>query len=339
MFENGVSISGDSLRDYMHEIEESNTVNGKPVYYWKDIKCERIPEGAGQVMLVNCKDVLVENQELNNVSDGIDIVFSSNITIRNNTCSNSRSIGVYISHSSNSSISNNDCSNSWAGIYLDDSNYSSMSNNNCSNNCAGICLDDSTNNSISSNDCSKNLYGIFLDDSSNNSVSSNDCSNNSVGISLDGSSNNNISINKCINNNLYGNYPYPSGIHIYRSCNNSISSNDCLNNFCGISFDDSSNNVIYLNNFINNTDNIDYLFPATTNVWSSPPQLNYTYDGKTFTNYLGNYWDDYEGTDANGDGIGDSSHNIDSDRDNFPLVMPIENYSVESENISEQNEV
>ena len=337
MHEGGISIRGDSLIDYTHEIDESNTVNGKPVYYWLDIESERIPDGAGQVMLVNCKDVLVENQELDNICVGIDVVFSSNITIRNNTCSNSQNIGIYISHSSNSSISGNNCLNSWAGIWLGDSSYSSISNNNCSNNCNGICLDDSSNITIPSNDCSNNLYGIHLFSSStNNSISSNNCSNNSVGISLDGSSNNNVSINKCINNNLYGNYPYPSGIRLYRSCDNSISNNDCSNNFCGISFDDSSNNVIYLNNFINNTDNIDYLSPTTTNVWSSPPQLNYTYGGKTFTNYLGNYWDDYTGSDSDKDGIGDSPCCIDSDRDNYPLMMPFENYSVESENISEQ---
>jgi parallel beta-helix repeat protein len=76
--------------DYTHEIDESNTVNGKPVYYWKDREGGKIPNGAGQVILVNCTNVIVENQNLNNASIGIQLAFSSSITIKNNICSNNR---------------------------------------------------------------------------------------------------------------------------------------------------------------------------------------------------------------------------------------------------------
>ena len=48
--------------------------------------------------------------------------------------------------------------------------------------------------------------------------------------------------------------------------------------------------------------------------------------GKTYTNYLGNYWDDYTGTDADGDGIGDTPYSIDFDKDNYPLMESWENY-------------
>jgi len=91
MLENGIIILGDSLSDYTHEIDESNTVNGKPVYYWKDVNGGEIPDGAGQVILVNCKNIVVENQNLTSV--GIGVAFSSYSTIRNNTCSNTRQCG------------------------------------------------------------------------------------------------------------------------------------------------------------------------------------------------------------------------------------------------------
>jgi parallel beta-helix repeat protein len=47
MLKNGIVIMGLSLSHYTHEIDESNTVNGKPVYYWKDVERGRIPDGAG----------------------------------------------------------------------------------------------------------------------------------------------------------------------------------------------------------------------------------------------------------------------------------------------------
>ena len=53
-------------------------------------------------------------------------------------------------------------------------------------------------------------------------------------------------------------------------------------------------------------------------------------NGSTYTNYLGNYWDDYSGNDSNNDGIGDTPYLIDSDSDDYPLVTPFENYLIKS---------
>ena len=88
-------------------------------------------------------------------------------------------------------------------------------------------------------------------------------------------------------------------------------------------------NIICLNNFINNTYNAFSL--NSTNIWNSTEQITYTYRGSEFTNYMGNYWDDYKGSDANGDGIGDTPYSIDSDKDNYPLMRPFEYYFVPEE--------
>ncbi|MEA2075540.1 MAG: NosD domain-containing protein, partial [Euryarchaeota archaeon] len=140
--------------------------------------------------------------------------------------------------------------------------------------------------------------------------------NESYGIVLLNSSNNNIANNSCLN-----------GIDLWwGSSNNIISNNEISNNEYGIYLIASSNNLIYLNNFINNNQCVSP--HDSTNIWNSTSPMNYSYNGSQYTNYLGNYWDDYTDTDANGDGIGDTPYPIDSDEDNYPLMERFENYEI-----------
>ncbi|TKJ32893.1 MAG: hypothetical protein CEE38_21980 [Planctomycetes bacterium B3_Pla] len=237
--------------------------------------------------------------------------------------------GIYLNNTSYCNISDNNISSNyvfWGGIVLDNSSNTVICNNNASDNLDGIDLYSSSNNIIRDNNISTNNgYGIYLNGSSNNNIGDNIILNNAYSICLHLSSNSNI----VRNNNLSTNTAY--GIYLWvSSSNNTIINNNILNSCnSGICLYNSSNNNIYLNNFINNNYNV-YSY-SSTNLWNSPDEIDYTYEGDTYTSYLGNYWGDYAGTDAHGDGIGDIPYSIDSDQDEHPLMMPFENYEIGGE--------
>ena len=196
----GLLVVGSSLSQFVHDIDISNMVNGKPVYYWVNEAGRVVPADAGYVALVNCTGITVQNLTLSRNAGGILLAYTTNTTITRNN------------------ITNNEC-----GIVLYSSSNNSISGNNVTaNNNDGISLGSSLNNSISGNTITNNGLGIYLASSSNNSISGNNVTaNNYCGICLSSSDNNTVFHNNLINNAtqaiLYGSCNsiwddgYPSG--------------------------------------------------------------------------------------------------------------------------------
>jgi len=159
-----------------------------------------------------------------------------------------------------------------------------------------------TNNTIKYNIFSNNKYGIFAYYAKTNNISSNIFTNNSdYGIYFGSRSNDNLISD---NNFTVNNY----AIRIKTSEKNTVINNLIMNNRYGIYFCCGAvNNIVYNNVFINNT------------IWNADDNLGNTWDNGT----IGNYWDDYNGTDANVDGIGDISYLTNLVKgDMFPLMLP-----------------
>ena len=283
--------------------------------------------GISGIYLDGVQNNVISDNNLSNNWFGLYLFsFCDNNTLSNNTANSNNRGGIYLySFCNNNTLTNNTASdNTWRGIYILESSNNLLSNNTAnSNNGNGILLHQSSNsNTLTNNTANSNYWhGIYLLYSSNNELSNNTASNNDNGIFLFSSSNNTLSNNTASNND--------DGIFLYSSSNNTLSNNTASNNDYGIRLYDSSNNTIY-NNYFNNTDNAGFGGTNTGNVWNTTKTLGINIVSGPFLG--GNYWSDYVGVDANGDGIGDSIHTINGDIDYLPLcLIPIK----ETENLKE----
>jgi parallel beta-helix repeat protein len=254
MIDNGIVIIGYD-RGYWntHYIDNTNTVNGKPVYCWRNKTGGVIPLGAGQIILVNCTNVRVENQHIMNTSIAIQMSHTSNNTIINNTVSSNNRQGIHLeTSSSKNEIINNTISSNLYGIHL----YSN-------------------GNKIAGNTIHSNIHDGIRLYSSRNSITNNTIYNNGLGINIRGGGNNitankihsnqndGIYIESILSNNITGNMIYlngDNGIQLYNSDNNSIISNNLSNNQNGIYVYMTSGNNIRSNTLSFNAEHGIYLY-------------------------------------------------------------------------------
>jgi parallel beta-helix repeat protein len=140
--------------------------------------------------------------------------------------------------------------------------------------------------------------GITLEKCNSSTIQENILVRNSIGIWLHYSNSNTVSDNMLSD--------YYCGIQLCgHSSKNTIILNTIKDNAYGLGITGEDNFIIH-NNFINNQNQTNVI-ESHYNVW------NNTYEG--------NYWSNYNGTDADQDGIGDTPYPIDeNNQDNHPLM-------------------
>ncbi|MFX0125853.1 MAG: right-handed parallel beta-helix repeat-containing protein, partial [Candidatus Hodarchaeota archaeon] len=106
-----------------------NLINGKPLGIFIGVQDLSVPSSYGQVFLINCTNVTVENQNCSSSSMGIALYECKDCQIKNNTCSNNDQFGVYAYNSNGTIIKNNTLNGDWTGVRLWESNYTTIYNN------------------------------------------------------------------------------------------------------------------------------------------------------------------------------------------------------------------
>jgi len=196
------------LSSLINDIDTSNTVNGKPVYYWINEHNNQVPSNAGYVGIVNSTNIVVRDLTLTENSDGVMFAFTDNSTIDN--------VNVL-----------DNC----YGIHLYRSNYNTVIGNTLTGNVDGIYLWVGNRNTIVENVLTNNDYGLHIwQEAYNNTIAENVLRNNKCGVELgETCANNNFYHNNFVNNTVqaslssasFWSYDYPSGGNYWSEYNGS----------------------------------------------------------------------------------------------------------------------
>jgi len=307
----------------------------------------------GTVVLVEHDDVAVEKLSLKaaydagphgrgvhllqvkgcNVSDcnfvsytGVWLYGASNNTVKNNEIDGTKAAmppvaGIKLQYSEdNRIVGNNVIEYKYGvGISLESSDRNILAENQLLNNYNGIWIKNSNNNSFTDNtimvttdvflsltdNVMLGCYGIALQQSSNNLMSGNSLVDCPKGVRILSTSCYNMIENNGISGSRY------IGVELTDDSNhNQITGNTLVDNGVGFKVVNSSNNAVYHNGFINNG----VLISSR-----SEDEPNFFDNGME-----GNYWSNYNGTDTDGDGTGDTPYIIDeNNQDYHPLINKI----------------
>ncbi len=318
MYGTGIFLEHGNLEYLNTHTISGNTVNGKKVYYLKDADLGNTsaPLDAGQIILVNTTNYYIEKLDLSNTSASVEVLYSSNITVKGNNCSLDYE-AIYFYESPYGKIENNMVWNGVYGIFLDDNSHHSLVANNTISGGErdGLLLDDTSYVEVFNNEIVGNGYtGIYLYYSDYDYIHGNRIMNSGdSGVYMEYA--NHVVFER---NNVSGNADH--GFEFYdESDYNLIVNNHIANNTgYGVYLDYGYYNHIYNNSFyFNNGSNDTY---DSSHIQAYDGEFGYNFWNDTSR---GNFWYDWQSPDSNGDGIVDNGYSIGGGAtDNYPLTTP-----------------
>ncbi|MEM3458785.1 MAG: NosD domain-containing protein [Candidatus Bathyarchaeia archaeon] len=157
-----LSMQGD-LSNFINDVDTSNKIDGRPIYYWVDKHNLAVPNDAGYVALVNCTNITVQNLNLTNNGQSLLLAFTTNSTIANNSITANRQ-GILLRNSPRNIIRDNyvAINNPGLNIELVASPNCTIYRNIIASSTYGVILTMSNNTRVIANTLMYNYYGANL---------------------------------------------------------------------------------------------------------------------------------------------------------------------------------
>ena len=194
------NLVAESLSDFTNDIDASNTVDGRPLYYWMKQHDREIPLDAGYVSVIESTNVTVKNLDLMNNGQGVLFAYTQNCTIERVNASVNR-WGILLVGSKDDNIFDNNITDNEYNIDLWRCQNTGVKQNTISNGTDGVYLWRSDKNVVTNNTITKNTrYGVSVQSSVTNTFSNNTISNNTKGALLAWSGFNTLRNNDIIDN-------------------------------------------------------------------------------------------------------------------------------------------
>jgi parallel beta-helix repeat protein len=306
---NNFWVEGNSLSDFYQDIDSSNTIGGRPIYYLVGKKNMIFRESdVGFLALIDCENILVSN--IVNANQGL-LVVRSRVIIRH--CDfNHHTYGIFITNNSQTWICESKVSNNIIGIMFDRSSSTTVLRCKITENLVGSHFEKSNNIIIRNCDIVSNAFsGIQIANSWNNILCLNNISDNGMGISMWGDCYNNEFCDNRIWNENEGFKMHPDydidpslGPHDNQIHHNSISAIT----YWGFFLVNSEQNTIHHNSISNCKYAMDFFYCGLNtvqqnNIFNNEEGIDAS---KSTIDAEKNWWGAEDGPSGIGPGSGDS---------------------------------
>jgi parallel beta-helix repeat protein len=156
-------VYGDNLEGYVHDIDASNLVGGKPLIYWVNQTDRQPPADAGYIAIVNSTNITLRDLGLSRNWQAVLLAYSTNSSIKNVTGTRNMDC-LWLLNCSGCAVTDSAVNdNSWGGIALVDSSACSVHDNDVTSNFGyGIFLSNASDNLFYHNNFVNNTRQVWL---------------------------------------------------------------------------------------------------------------------------------------------------------------------------------
>ena len=156
-----LGVLGSGLEHFIQDIDTSNEIDNRPIYYWVNQSGKQVPTDAGYVAVVNSTGITVKDLNLTDQEEGPIFAFTKDSTIANVSVSNAR-YGFRFVSCENLTVTENWFVGNAKGMRFDYCVNSMVSRNMIANSHEGIFLDHSSDNVFFENMVADNIKGMFV---------------------------------------------------------------------------------------------------------------------------------------------------------------------------------